>query len=262
MKIVPYHIPYTYGDVIKLKPIFDVHLGNSYCDEKAFIEYLADSDDKTYFMGGGDLLDSIIVTDPRYAKHADSTERTAILDAQVDKAVKMLWPYRDRIIGLGRGNHEDTVILRAGTDLIWRVCEKLDCEYLGYSGFINLKLRAEGGGGRTIKIKWHHGWGGGSRTQGADITKYSKDTAYWDADLFLYGHVHKKQYDEIPRLGIAGKSLISKPILFGICGTFLKTYSSTYDSTYSEKKGYPPVAIGGLTVHIQPKRQWVKIWFK
>jgi len=262
MKVVSYNIPYVYGETITLKPIFDVHLGSAYCDEKSFKEYLADSNKNTYFMSGGDLLDSIIVTDPRYSKHVDGTERTAILDEQVDKAVEILRPYRKNIIGLGRGNHEDTVVKHSGTDVTWRICEQLDCEYLGYSGFVILKLREKDGRGRTVTIKWHHGWGGGSRTQGADITKYSKDTAYWDADLFLYGHVHKKQYDEIPRLGISGKSLISKPIHFAICGTFLKTYSSTYDSTYSEVKGYPPVAIGGLTIHIKPNNKWVDIWIQ
>ena len=262
MKVVSYSIPYKFGDVIKIKPYFDVHLGNAYCDKPAFIKYLKESDEHTYFMGGGDLLDSIIVTDPRYAKHVDDTARTAILDEQVDQAIEMLWPYRDRIIGLGRGNHEDVVIKKSGTDVIWRVCEKLDCEYLGYSGFVILKMRESNGRGRTVRIKWHHGWGGGSRTQGADITKYSKDTAYWDADLFLYGHVHKKQSDEIPRLGTIGKSVIAKNKLFAICGTFLKTYSATYDASYSEVKGYPPVAIGGLTVHIQPTHKWVKMWIQ
>ena len=259
MKNTIYRVPYKHGDTIKIKPFFDVHLGNAYCDKQAFIKYLADSDKNTHFMGGGDLLDSIIVTDPRFEKHADATEKTAILDEQVDMAVNLLWPYRDRIIGIGRGNHENEVIRRHGTDLAWRVCEKLDCEYLGYSGFITLRLRTKSGGGRTIKIKWHHGWGGGARTQGADLTKYSHDTKHWEADIFLYGHVHKKQMDKIQRSGVVGTRHISKPQHIAICGTFLKTYADGYDSTYSEVKGYPPVSIGGITISIKPVKSWVEI---
>jgi hypothetical protein len=253
-------IPYTYGDTIKIKPIFDVHYGNKYCDVRKFREYLADSDEYTYFMGGGDLIDSIVATDPRYSKHADGTPSAAIIDDQVKGFLEMIEPYKDRIIGLGRGNHEDVIIRKCGTDPVARMCEKLGCAYLGLSGLIRLILSENGNRGRTIIIRWHHGWGSGSRTQGADLTKYSKDTSYWDADLFLYGHVHRKQSDRVPRLGLVGEKLVSKPKMIGICGTFLRTYSDTTDSTYSELKGYPPTEIGGLTVNIQPKMRWVKMW--
>lgn len=141
-----------------------------------------------------------------------------------------------------------------------RLCNKLGCAYLGYSGMIILKMSDNGGRGRTIKIRWHHGWGGGSRTRGGDLTKYSKDITYWEADVYLYGHTHQRNTDRIPRLGTAGAKLISKPKILGICGTFLKTYTATADSTYSEEKGYPPVEIGGITVHIKPTTTWAQIW--
>jgi len=252
-----------YGNIVKIKPIFDVHLGNKYCDKKALKNYLAEDDDHlTYFIGGGDLMDSIVITDPRYEKHVDDTPLDAIIDAQVDEMYELLEPYKDRIIGLGRGNHENVVIKKCGTDPTGRLCKKLDCAYLGYSGLIRLIMSEgeKGGRGRTVFIRWHHGWGGGSRTQGADLTKYSKDTMYWDADVFLYGHVHRKQSDRVPRLGLSGEVLISKPKVIGICGTFLKTYSKTVDTTYSEVKGYPPTEIGGIKVNIQPTDRWVKIW--
>jgi hypothetical protein len=258
--ITSYRINYKYGDTIRLKPIFDVHYGNSYCDSKKFKTFLEDSDEKTYFMGGGDLLDSIVVTDPRYSKGSDGTKSSAILDEQASGLSELLMPYKDRIIGLGRGNHEDVIIRKCGTDPIARLCETLGCTYLGLSGLIKLVLSEDGSRTRTVIIRWHHGWGGGSRTQGADLTKYSKDTMYWDADLFLYGHVHRKQSDRIPRLGLHGNKLISKPKLIGICGTYLRTYSNSIDSTYSELKGYPPTELGGIAINIKPDNSWVKMW--
>ena len=137
--------------------------------------------------------------------------------------------------------------------------------FLGYSGLIKIIFREQSksggklGRGRTVIIRYHHGWGGGSRTQGADLTKFSKDVAYWDADIFLYGHVHRKQTDAIPRLGLVGEKLISKPKIMCICGTFLKTYTGSMEPTYSEVKGYPPVEIGGVVVNIKPDKDWVKI---
>jgi len=251
-------IPYKYGETVRIKPIFDVHLGNKYCDKRHFKDYL---DDDCYFMGGGDYLDSIITRDlKRYEKHSDDTETDAIIDEQVEMGYELLKPVKDRIIGWGRGNHEETIKKHCGTDPSKRIADLLGCPYLGYSGLIRLLLTEDGSRGRTVIIRWHHGWGGGSRTQGADLTKFSRDVAYWDADIFLYGHVHKRQNDKIPRLGLSGERLISKPKVVGICGTFLKTYSETTDSTYSELKGYPPVEIGGLIVSIKPDRNWATIW--
>jgi len=206
-------------------------------------------------------MDSIIVPDIRYRKSQDAMkEDMAIIDKQIEQAEDLLSPYKNRIIGLASGNHETNIIRRAGTDPIARLTRALECKNLGYSGLIKLRLSENGSRGRTVTIRYHHGWGGGSRTQGADLTKFSKDLQYWQADIFLYGHVHRKQTDRVPRLGLSGEELVSKPKVLCICGTFLKTYSKGIDSTYSEEKGYPPVEIGGLIVNIKPVRKWVSIW--
>jgi hypothetical protein len=135
----------------------------------------------------------------------------------------------------------------------------LDVQDIGFSGLFRLHLTDNNSRGRKVVIRYHHGWGGGSRTQGADLTKYSKDIAYWDADIFLYGHTHRRQTDSIPRLGMSGDKLISKPKIMGICGTFLKTYTNSIQPTYSEVKGYPPVEIGGICLSIKPQDNWVKL---
>lgn len=262
MQVTTHRLTYEYGKKIRLKPIADVHLGNQACDVKAFKEFLQDSDESTLFIGIGDLLDSVIVKDKRYRKSSDATDGDSIVDEQIDRAEDLLSPYKNQILGLGDGNHEDTIIRIAGTNPIKRLCKRLDVPFLGFSGLFRLvfseqKDNQRPSRGRTVIIRYHHGWGGGSRTQGADLTKYSKDIAYWQADIFLYGHVHKKQTDEIPRMGIVGDTLIAKDKQIAICGTFLKTY--TKDTTYSEVKGYPPISVGGVCVEIRPDNKWVQM---
>ena len=260
MVIYTYRIEYKYGDTIKIKPLFDVHYGHKACDVNAVKQYLAEDDDKnTYIIGGGDTIDSIIVTDPRYRKSMDATSSDDIIDEQIEGIEKILSPYKDRIIGLARGNHEKTIIQKCSTNPIKRLCKRLDTKDLGYSGLIRLILNENKSRIRTVIIKYHHGWGGGSRTQGADLTKYSKDLQYWDADIFLYGHIHRKQTDRVPRLGLSGEELISKPKIECICGTFQKTYTRGPDSTWAEERGYPPTEIGGLIVKIKPVERWVTI---
>jgi UDP-2,3-diacylglucosamine pyrophosphatase LpxH len=260
-------INYKYSDVIKIKPIFDVHYGHTLCDVHAFKKFLEDSDDKTYFIGGGDFLDSIIVIDPRYRKTIDAFGGEEIIDDQVNGIYEILKPYKDRILGLGIGNHEDVIVRKYATNPIKRLCEKLNVgkedkdkiPYLGYSYFYKLTMREKEGRGRTVLIKGHHGYGGGSRTQGADLTKFSKDMSYYDADVFIYGHTHKLQFDEVPRLGIAGNRLISKPKVLVICGSYKKSLSVDSTTTWEETMGFPPSRIGGATINIKPNGDWVDI---
>jgi len=260
MVVVTYRIPYTYGETIKIKPMFDVHYGSVNCDTKKFLSYLRDSDENTYFIGGGDLIECISPTDPRYRKSNDLIYGDAVIDTQIKKMTGFLEPYKDKIICMATGNHEDVITKKYGTNPTRRMCESLGTEFLGFSGLIRLILTdRKGGRGRSVVIRLHHGWGGGSRTQGADLTKFSKDLMHWDADIFLYGHVHRKQTDQIPRLGLVGSKLVSKPKTMCICGTYLKTYSNDANPSYSEIKGYPPTEIGGVVVTIKPTSSGVKI---
>jgi len=132
--------------------------------------------------------------------------------------------------------------------------------FLGYSWGVTLRLSEGGARGRTVKIRGHHGWGGGSRTAGGDITKYAKELAQWDADIGLYGHVHRKQTTEIPRMGWIKDKLIAKPQRLAICGTFLKTFSNSGDPTYAETHGFMPTSIGNVIVCIKPTHDWVEYW--
>lgn len=249
-----------YNETIRIKPVFDVHYGHKLCDVKAFINYLKDSDENTYFIGGGDLLDSIVVQDFRYRKSMDASETENIMNEQVNDLCDILSPYKDRFLLGASGNHEKTIVRKSSYNPMLDICKRLDIPYAGISWIYTLRLRGKDGGGRTIYIRGHHGWGGGSRTQGADLTKFSKDTNYYDCDLFLYGHVHRKQFDEIPRLSIVGNKLIAKPKKLVICGTFQKTMSDNSDDSWSEEQGFPPVAIGGVDIYITPKpNSWVDI---
>jgi hypothetical protein len=258
-KCIVRRINYHYGDTIKIKPLFDIHYGNTLCDVNELKKYLADSDDKTYFIGGGDFLDSIIVSDKRYRKSIDAIESEEIIDKQIYGLFKILEPYKDKFIGCGIGNHEDTIVEKCATNPIKRLCEKLEVPYLGYSWFFKLQFSENGGRGRTVMIHGHHGYGGGSRTQGGDITKFSKDISFYNADIFLRGHVHRLQSDEIPQLSIVGDTLVSKSRMLVICGSFKKSLSNDGSTTWEEKMGFPPVKMGGSTILITPNSTWCDI---
>jgi hypothetical protein len=262
MIVSTYRIDYRYGETIKLMPLFCAHLGSANCDEKKLKQDIAvaAANPNHYLFGGGDLNDMVILADTkRYTKANDICPTDDIVDYQIDRAEEILDPMRGRIIGLGEGNHEEEIAHRCGTNPSKRLAKRLNTTYLGYSGLIRLQLSENGARGRTVDIRWHHGWGGGgSRTRGYPLTKYSKDIAYWKADLYLYGHDHQKQDDRIVGFGIGARNtLCARDRMLVVCGTYLKTYTLTEYPTYGEKAGYPPVAIGCPTINITPNADWV-----
>ena len=260
MERITRNITYKYGDIIKVKPLFCMHIGNSECDEKAIRAFLAENDDKnTYFFTGGDSMDCIVPGDPRYSKDSDGTDKTSVMDEQIHKFIQIMEPYKKRLLGCGMGNHEWQYHKRAGADPIHAASKALDVPHLGYSGFIVLALREKSGRGRKVIIKWHHGWGGG-RTAGASLTRYEKDMPSWDADIFCYGHDHQSVYRPFPRIGVSGRKIISKDQFLCVCGTFLKTFKVGKETTYGEKAGFRPVNVGGLVINIKPTADWVKMW--
>lgn len=256
------HIPYKYGDTIRVKPLSDVHLGNRWCDLKAFRRYIEDVDDKTYFIGVGDLLDMVIVKDAkRYKKSSDGSpgDEDAVIDYQRDVMFEILKPVRERILCLGIGNHEAAIVKHGSTNPVKTLCTMLNVPYGGYTYFMRVVFSENGGRGRTVDFRVHHGWGGGSRTEGADITKYTRDTGKYDADVFLYGHTHKLQHYSVPVIGTNGKKLVARDRYIVICGTWLKTLSDTTDATYSEEAGFPPIKVGSPIIHIKPVDTGTKI---
>jgi len=260
LKVTTWRIEYKkIGDIFKLKPLFDLHIGHKGFDQAALKRTLEGTDDNTLFIGGGDTFDSIICTDPRYFKGTDGTESAEIIDEQVDKGEELLGPYRDKIIGLGLGNHEQAIVKKFGTNPVKRLCKRLGVNYLGYSGFVKLLFSQNGGRGRTVVVYYHHGYGGGSRTEGGALTKYSKQMKYFQSDVGLFGHDHKKVTHTIERMGIVGNDLVSKPITVCLCGSYQKTYVKG-DTTYAELKGFPPTSLGGVVIEIKPARKWVHIY--
>jgi hypothetical protein len=267
MLVQTINIEYKYGDTFKLLPLSDLHYDgrgrNSLCDIQKLRKDLKERvDEKTIILGIGDWFGGILPSDvKRYRKAHDSASGENILDEQIDGLYEELSPYKEQIYAIGDGNHEDSILIHCGTDLIRRLIAKLNTDiqkpiiHLGYSWLLQLRFREIDGRSRTIVIRGHHGWGGGSRTEGADITKYSHDVKFWSADLFLYGHVHRLKLNDIEEGRIVGdsswKTFLKRMV---ICGTYQKTYASTQSATYAEKKGFPPVTLRHPIIYLTPDR--------
>lgn len=250
-------IPYQYGQTVNIRPLYDVHRGHAFHNDKAFRKFLADADPETYFIGGGDTFDSIIPTDRRYQKSSDASPAACddIIDWWVDDMCELLSPYADRIFGMLAGNHELSLAKHNGTNPLRRLCSRLNIPYLSSAALLRLQLHDNGSRVRTVVIRAHHGFGKGSRTQGADLTSYEKSMSRYEADIFLFGHTHSKKISKTSRFGFVGKSAQEKTQMLCTCGCFLNSVAFDTETTnYAEEKDMPPSNIGGIEIQIKPTR--------
>ncbi len=258
------YIPYRKLDEqFKILPISDIHYGHKSCDVKKLKKDLSEKvDDHTIILGVGDWADSIVVPDKRYRKDMDATESGAIIDEQLERLCEIFKPYSRQIYGIGDGNHEDVVNNKCGTQMMKRLCDMLATDdhkplWLGYSWILEIVFfipsKDQMTQTRGVVIRGHHGWGGNTRTEGADITKYSHDVKFWQADLFLYGHTHKLKTNDVEQGVKVGKNGWRTQLKrMAVCGTYQRTYSNNQIPTWAEGKGFPPVSIRNPIIWCKP----------
>ncbi len=205
-------LPCKAGEAVRLVIFSDVHIGSRHSAKKQFAQFLADSmsHPNVWILGNGDNVDCITPSDmkrfelntidPLYLQMEDPN---LVLDAQAEEFVSILKPYQGRILGLGCGNHETVISKRYGTSIHRTIVNALGTDDLGYSCILLLKLRDTSGKTRSVTIHQTHGFGGGGRTSGGSITKYSRMLSYFDADIYLSGHDHQEFSRKVARLGVA-----------------------------------------------------------
>lgn len=263
MIIAKRDIPYSTGQIIRIKPGFDWHWGATSCDKIALKAYLSDGidDPNCYFLSGGDLNDSIVVPDFRYRKQQDDTKTAAIMDEQMKGVSDLIAPYEGRILGLGMGNHEETILRKCGTHLPRIMSEKFHTISLGYTWALVLSFRHKRRKAlHRLTIYGHHGWGGSSRTEGASITKYARHALHYEATIYLYGHDHKLDSNIVNYMGIVDGEFQPKDKHIFFPGTFKRTFSKTDEPTWEETMGFNPSPLKGMDICIQPTETWFKIW--
>lgn|GEM_PF-1538929 len=275
MRFLAKHIDYSPDKPIKIVAFSDLHIGHAEHSLKYLRKFLQPhlEDPNTYFLGLGDHIDCIIPSDLKRFDmttiHPDMRQDLragALLDLQVEEFCRVFEPIRDRIIGLTMGNHEANILRRYGTDCHARICDRLRVENLGYSFLMVLVLRMANPRGRvrTVRLFGHHGWGGASRTQGGQVTKFARAMEQWDADVYLFGHSHDLWSKTIPRVGVNNRGkVVHRDIIVANTGTFKKTLNQLPIPSWEETKGFPPRMLGGVVLEIQPEvHGWVKMSVK
>lgn len=175
----------------------DLHIDSPLCDRKRLkqdLDMAVEQDAK--ILINGDVFDFLLFRD---FKRSTPSNQANFDDDQIgviiDDVFEFLKPYADRILGIGLGNHETSVIKYHHIDPVRMLIYKLESEcnvkisHLGYTGFIRFSFRrGKSGSYKTYDIWYNHGAGGGGKSKG--ILQHNDVASNYVADLYWMGHNH------------------------------------------------------------------------
>ena len=197
----------------------DIHLDNPKCNTKLFRKHLDQAKERNAsVMIFGDLFCAMQGRNDRRGNKASikpSQLAGAYFDNIANEAAEFLLPYADNIDLITYGNHETAIIRHNELDLIQRLVYQLNSEkkpedsrveFGGYSGWVLIKhLRSSSS--QSLRLKYHHGAGGGSPvTKGA--IQQQRAAAMYDADIIVQGHIHQRQQTSFMRESITSAGVI------------------------------------------------------
>ena len=264
-------------DVFKISNLADIHYGNKACalgEVKTDIKRIA-NDPYHFWVGGGDYADYIGMTDRRFDPDIVS-ENIKVADlGRLGKKLtedvrELLYPIRHKCLGLLYGNHEKLYSRwQEQGDLHAWLCSELEVPNLGYSAIFDVVFTRTTGvkkpkltrerppttySARTYRFFVHHG-AGFATTPAGKLTRLIRFMTYFDANIFMVGHVHDQEGRRQIQIGAnsACTRLIEKKKLGLISGSYLKTYEQGV-TTYGEQRGYEPTVLGMATVTISPDK--------
>lgn len=195
MKIIKNDLPSDLSQ-IEIVPFFDVHIGSKQCDYnmlKTWIDYVKNNE-SVYAIIGGDLINN-----STKASVGDVYEEESSPMMQIQTAIRLFEPIKDKILGVCSGNHEARSYKSDGIDLMYFFCAELKItnKYDATACLLFIRFGSQGRShGQHPKRKQYyslymtHGTGQGGRLIGSRMNGLEKRGQIVDADIIVTGHVH------------------------------------------------------------------------
>jgi len=234
-------------------PISDLHLGDPNCDLDKLMRYLDwVAQNPAWLILNGDLMTCDI-------KNSAGDVYRAVMPPheQRKKLVEIFKPFRDRIIGVVRGNHEDRIAKEVGEDIMGVFCEMLGIEeyYDPDSIVVHINIgRNQKGRKVGYTIFALHGWSNG-RKAGGKINAIQELRNIILADCYIASHTHTQgaviEMYRIP--DPRSKQVLEVKQVFVSAGSFLK-YGS-----YAERRGMPIAKLGTPRIRLDGTRKDIHV---
>lgn len=215
--------------------ISDVHLGAKTHLHEAFCDMI----DKirktrnTAWIGHGDIVEN----NTRTSVGEGITEQLMTPEQQGEEIADLLYPIRKKCLGIGRGNHEKRTSIAVDQDIVNRLCRELRVPRL-MDHSLHTFVFDDSDVEYTLCVT--HGRFGGSTT-GGKRNAVEKLTNIYDADAYVYGHVHGLDRWEHTIYG-PREDYFRR---FAVNGSFM-----AYLDSYAQEAGYLPGLPGYISTFI------------
>lgn len=184
---------------LEIHTFADLHIGDAFCDIQLIKRNIKAAQDNpnAYIILNGDILNNATKTSvsDSYAEEIPPME-------QIQTAVDLFEPIKDKILCINSGNHENRTYKKEGIDLMAIVAKQLGVyeKYSKESNFLFVRFGESSSGkkeskgtGRVRKICYtlycNHGSGGG-RKEGAKAIRLADMASIVDADIYIHSHTH------------------------------------------------------------------------
>ena len=222
-------------------------------------------DQGAWFLGMGDYIDFMSPSNRARLNSADFYDgpMKTLDDVALHlttEVFNILAPTKGRWLGLLEGHH--FYRLQSGITTDMKLAEMLGTRFLGSSAFVRLMF-ADNRPRLSADIWCHHGMGQGKAH--APIMKLESLSPYWEADIFMIGHMTKMASAPINRCypefrGPSGEGhLRHKKIQLVGTGGWSKGYiegvkqGQVPRGGYVERKMLNPVCLGAPLVRLVPR---------
>ena len=236
-------IEHKTGKDLKLMLMSDLHIGALHNDYDRIESDLKRAKDCGALIAiNGDVFDMILPGDrkrfrtnnlhPRMYQSGDD-----MIGESIRWALEILEPYKDRIIMIGDGNHDDAVARFHHIEPVKQLVIMLNgkngkIKYGGYHGWLHFIFDYGDDRGHYV-INYHHGAGGSAPVTKGAITFSRANMWIEGADAIWRGHTHTLQAGRDAKIGynIMARSLESRikhrTVLTIRTGSYMDTYAGT-----------------------------------
>lgn len=174
---------------IELHLFADEHIGDAHCDMKRLlqrIEYVQNTPN-AYCILNGDILDNATKTSV-----GDVYSQAISPMDQLNHAVKLFGPIKDKILCITHGNHENRTYKNEGVNLSALIAAQLGLEsrYTPTAAVLFIRF-GEDANNRKIRYTIYalHGSGGG-RKEGGKVNRLADMASIIDTDIYIHSHTH------------------------------------------------------------------------
>lgn len=191
MKVIKIDLP-SELEKIELHTFADEHIGDEHSDIKRVlerIEYVKNTPN-AYCILNGDIIDNATRT-----SIGDTYTQTLNPMEQLEKAIAIFEPIKDKILCITHGNHENRSYKKEGINISRLIAAQLGLidRYTPTSATLFIRLGRGPSRNHYRKILYTvyvlHGSGGG-RKEGAKAIRLADLASIIDTDIYIHSHTH------------------------------------------------------------------------